>query len=207
MCGSMDLERNKPWREDAIVRIYSMTKPITSVALMMLVEEGKLGLDDAVQTYIPSWKNLRVYASGDAEPCRKHRRPVHHHAVRAADEGRRSRHAHIGPDLRLHVAHRGRCGISPPEDQRLPDARRPGRLRRAAFENPARLLARQALELFGFDRRDGLSRPEALRHDVRRVPAHAAVRAAGHEGHRVLGAGVEDRAFRLAATCQSKAAD
>ena len=64
MCGSMDLERNKPWREDAIVRIYSMTKPITSVALMMLVEEGKLGLDDAVQTYIPSWKNLRVYATG-----------------------------------------------------------------------------------------------------------------------------------------------
>src|SRR6201999_4252490 len=62
--GSMDLERNKPWREDAIVRIYSMTKPITAVALMMLVEEGKLGLDDAVATYIPSWKNLRVYASG-----------------------------------------------------------------------------------------------------------------------------------------------
>jgi CubicO group peptidase (beta-lactamase class C family) len=64
LCGSMDLERSKPWREDAIVRIYSMTKPITAVALMMLVEEGKLGLDDSVQTYIPSWKNLRVYASG-----------------------------------------------------------------------------------------------------------------------------------------------
>jgi CubicO group peptidase (beta-lactamase class C family) len=64
MSGKMDIERNKPWREDAIVRIYSMTKPITAVALMMLVEEGKLGLDDAVATYIPSWKNLRVYASG-----------------------------------------------------------------------------------------------------------------------------------------------
>jgi len=64
MAGSMDLERNKPWREDAIVRIYSMTKPITSVALMMLVEEGKLGLDDNVHTHIPSWKNLRVYSSG-----------------------------------------------------------------------------------------------------------------------------------------------
>ncbi len=64
MCGSMDIERKKPWREDAIVRIYSMTKPITSVALMMLVEEGKLGLDDNVHTHIPSWKNLRVYQSG-----------------------------------------------------------------------------------------------------------------------------------------------
>jgi CubicO group peptidase (beta-lactamase class C family) len=64
MSGKMDIERNKPWREDAIVRIYSMTKPITSVALMMLAEEGKIGLDDMVATHIPSWKNLRVYASG-----------------------------------------------------------------------------------------------------------------------------------------------
>jgi len=64
MSGKMDIERGKPWREDAIVRIYSMTKPITAVALMMLAEEGKIGLDDAVATYIPSWKNLRVYASG-----------------------------------------------------------------------------------------------------------------------------------------------
>ena len=64
MSGQMDVERGKAMREDAIVRIYSMTKPITSVALMMLVEEGALGLDDAVATHIPSWKNLGVYASG-----------------------------------------------------------------------------------------------------------------------------------------------
>ncbi len=64
MAGHMDLERAKPMREDAIFRIYSMTKPITSVALMMLVEEGALGLDDAVATHIPDWKNLGVYASG-----------------------------------------------------------------------------------------------------------------------------------------------
>ena len=64
LSGHMDLERGKKMREDAIFRIYSMTKPITSVALMMLVEEGLIGLDDAVATYIPSWKNLGVYASG-----------------------------------------------------------------------------------------------------------------------------------------------
>jgi CubicO group peptidase (beta-lactamase class C family) len=64
MAGQMDLERGKPMREDTIFRIYSMTKPITSVALMMLVEEGALGLDDDVATHIPSWKNLGVYASG-----------------------------------------------------------------------------------------------------------------------------------------------
>jgi CubicO group peptidase (beta-lactamase class C family) len=64
MSGLMDIERNKKMREDAIFRIYSMTKPITAVALMMLAEEGKLGLDDEVHTHIPSWKNMRVYASG-----------------------------------------------------------------------------------------------------------------------------------------------
>ena len=60
----MDLERGTPMRDDAIFRIYSMSKPITAVALMMLVEEGKLGLDDDVHTYIPSWKKLGVYATG-----------------------------------------------------------------------------------------------------------------------------------------------
>jgi len=64
MCGHIDLERGKPMREDAIFRIYSMSKPITEVTLMMLVEEGLIGLDDDVHTHISAWKNLSVYASG-----------------------------------------------------------------------------------------------------------------------------------------------
>jgi CubicO group peptidase (beta-lactamase class C family) len=64
IAGSMDLERGKSMQEDAIFRIYSMSKPITAVALMMLVEEGKLGLDDAVFTHIPSFRGLGVYQSG-----------------------------------------------------------------------------------------------------------------------------------------------
>ncbi|HYZ39441.1 MAG TPA: serine hydrolase domain-containing protein, partial [Stellaceae bacterium] len=64
MCGQMDIERGKPMREDAIFRVYSMTKPITAVALMMLVEEGLIGLDDAVHAHIAAWKDLGVYASG-----------------------------------------------------------------------------------------------------------------------------------------------
>src|SRR6266478_10237257 len=64
ICGQMDLERGKKIREVAIFRIYSMSKPITAVALMMLVEEGLIGLDDAVHTHIPAWKDLGVYASG-----------------------------------------------------------------------------------------------------------------------------------------------
>ena len=64
MCGQMDIEHGKPMREDALFRIYSMSKPITAVALTMLVEEGLIGLDDTVHTHIPDWKNLGVYASG-----------------------------------------------------------------------------------------------------------------------------------------------
>ncbi|MBV8119651.1 MAG: beta-lactamase family protein [Alphaproteobacteria bacterium] len=64
MCGYMDIERGKPMREETIFRIYSMSKPITAVALMMLVEEGAIGLDDAVHSHIPSWSNLGVYATG-----------------------------------------------------------------------------------------------------------------------------------------------
>jgi CubicO group peptidase (beta-lactamase class C family) len=64
MCGQMDIARGEPMREDAIFRIYSMSKPITAVALMMLVEEGLIGLDDEVHSYIPAWRNLGVYASG-----------------------------------------------------------------------------------------------------------------------------------------------
>ena len=46
--GQMDLERARPLQQDTLFRIYSMTKPITSVALMMLVEEGLIALDDPV---------------------------------------------------------------------------------------------------------------------------------------------------------------
>jgi CubicO group peptidase (beta-lactamase class C family) len=62
--GLADVERGVPLREDTIFRIYSMTKPITSVALMMLVEQGRIALDDPVHKYIPEWKNLGVFVAG-----------------------------------------------------------------------------------------------------------------------------------------------
>mgnify|MGYP000848521299 FL=1 len=62
--GQQDRERSIPLKRDTIFRIYSMTKPITSVALMTLYEEGKFQLDDFVYKYIPSWKNLKSYQSG-----------------------------------------------------------------------------------------------------------------------------------------------
>jgi len=65
--GSMDLERNKPTRDDTIYRIYSMTKPITSVALMTLYEQGYFQLNDPVSRVVPSWKNHRVWVSGEGD--------------------------------------------------------------------------------------------------------------------------------------------
>ena len=65
--GSMDQERNKPMAEDAIFRIYSMTKPITSVALMTLYEKGLFQLNDPVSRFVPSWKNQQVWVSGEGE--------------------------------------------------------------------------------------------------------------------------------------------
>ncbi len=65
--GLMDVERNKPTTDDTIYRIYSMTKPITSVALMTLYEQGYFQLNDPVSRFVPSWKNHRVWVSGEGE--------------------------------------------------------------------------------------------------------------------------------------------
>ena len=62
--GLMDRENKKPMQEDAIFRIYSMTKAVTSISIMQLYEKSKFRLDDPVHWYIPSWKKLRVYESG-----------------------------------------------------------------------------------------------------------------------------------------------
>jgi CubicO group peptidase (beta-lactamase class C family) len=64
--GFADLERKIPVKHDTIFRIYSMTKPITSVAFMMLVEEGAVALDEPVHKYIPEWQNLGVFQAGTA---------------------------------------------------------------------------------------------------------------------------------------------
>jgi CubicO group peptidase (beta-lactamase class C family) len=59
--GWMDIEQRKLIQEDTIFRIYSMSKPIATTALMLLYEEGKVLLQDPVSKYIPSFKDLRVF--------------------------------------------------------------------------------------------------------------------------------------------------
>ena len=64
--GNRDVERGTALTADTVFRIYSMTKPVTSVALMTLVEEGLIALDDPVAKHIPAWKDLAVFAAGVA---------------------------------------------------------------------------------------------------------------------------------------------
>src|ERR1700753_3335870 len=62
--GQRDAEAGLPVEPDTLWRIYSMTKPITSVATMMLYEEGAVELTDAGSRFIPSFKAQRVFAGG-----------------------------------------------------------------------------------------------------------------------------------------------
>jgi CubicO group peptidase (beta-lactamase class C family) len=68
--GLMDRESNAPMREDAIFRIYSMTKPITAVALLMLYEQGHFVLQTPVAKFIPGFRDLQVYAGGAGDDIR-----------------------------------------------------------------------------------------------------------------------------------------
>ena len=65
--GYRDLESRAPMTNDTLFRIYSMTKPVTGVALMALYEEGKFKLSDPVEMYIPEMKDLQVYTGTNAD--------------------------------------------------------------------------------------------------------------------------------------------
>jgi len=74
--GLRDRERGVAIGDDTIFRIYSMTKPVTSIALMQLFEQGMFQLDDPVARLFPSWRNHRVWVSGTGddmvtEPARR----------------------------------------------------------------------------------------------------------------------------------------
>ncbi len=63
--GMMDRERKRPMADDTTFRLYSMTKPITSVALMALYEQGHFQLNDPVARFIPEWREHQVWVSGE----------------------------------------------------------------------------------------------------------------------------------------------
>ena len=70
--GSSDISENDPLEEDDIFRIASMTKPIVSIGLMMLYEEGRFNLNDPVYKYIPEFKNLTIKKRKKVKPVKNH---------------------------------------------------------------------------------------------------------------------------------------
>lgn len=76
--GFRDLARKSPMGKDAIFRIYSMSKTVTSVAVLMLVEEGKITLDDPIARYLPAFAEVQVLSGGtiDAPQLRPAAKPI-----------------------------------------------------------------------------------------------------------------------------------
>jgi CubicO group peptidase (beta-lactamase class C family) len=68
--GTRDLEAGLPVEPDTIWRIFSMTKPITSVAATMLWEEGRFELKDPIERFLPAFADMRVYAAGSSQKPR-----------------------------------------------------------------------------------------------------------------------------------------
>jgi len=64
--GYADREAKKPMRRDTLVQIFSMTKPVTGVAIMQLWEQGKFGLDDPLSMYLPDFANTKVFVGKDS---------------------------------------------------------------------------------------------------------------------------------------------
>ena len=126
--GHMDRERGRLMRDDTIFRIYSMTKPITSIALMMLFEEGRFQLSDPVYKFIPSWRSQEVWVEGTGANTvtRPPKRPMtlHH--------------------LLTHTAGLTYGGILPGMDQPVDDAYRAAGATRSANEPLATFVQRLA---------------------------------------------------------------
>ncbi len=75
--GYQDVAKKLPMRQNTIFRIYSMSKPITGVAMMKLYEQGKWNPDDPLSRYIPEFANLQVYAGDDASGKPRLEKPAH----------------------------------------------------------------------------------------------------------------------------------
>jgi CubicO group peptidase (beta-lactamase class C family) len=80
--GLADRENGKPMARDTIVQIFSMTKPVTGVALMMLYERGKFELDAPLSNYLPEFANVQVYAGQDANGQPRYEAPKRPISVR-----------------------------------------------------------------------------------------------------------------------------
>ncbi len=194
--GVRDPATMAPMTTDTIFRLYSMSKPVTSVAAMILVEQGKLRLDDPIAKFIPSFAHPQVAtertdASGksylDFAPAEK---PITVLDLMRQSSGISSAFTNLVAD---HAA-LSRCG---PVRRRF----RQCRFRGAACETAAGLSAGHGVGLRPFDRFARPHHRDRLGPVAVRFPEAVSVRSAGHDRHRLLRA----RSRQSAAHCAADA--
>ena len=160
----MNVAKNVPMAKDTIFRIASMTKAVTSIGVMLLVEQGKLGLDDEVSKY-----HARAQEPAGVQQGRRERRHVRDAAGEAADHHSAAADAHVGHRLFV-VGSRARA--------RAEEDRRDQRLRAAA-----RARARRAVDLRRQHARAWRRDREDLRQRIDAYLENAHPRSAGHARH------------------------
>ena len=173
--GLADRENNKPFARDTVVQIFSMTKPVTGVALMQLYERGKFELDAPLAVYAPEFAEMQVYAGVDANGQPKYEAPKRPITVR---------------DILRHTA--GFNGDGAPEAvtalYRQADPRNPNNALPEVIAKMAKVpLAYQPGTQWIVQRcrrRAGLPGAEDLRRSVRRVPEAAHLPPARHDAAR-----------------------
>ena len=151
--GQRDIAANAPMTKDTIFRDYSMTKPVTGVAMMILYEQGKWLPSDPISKFIPQFAHLKVFtgvdATGQAGPRRSRSR---------ADDARA--HDPLRRLLLRQRPHRRRRHVQRSESDAV---RQPAGDGRQARHHPAQLPARQRLDLQRLDGHRGIHRRKALR--------------------------------------------
>ena len=189
--GFQDKDAGKPMSMDSLFRIYSMTKPLVSVAAMILVEEGKLQLTDPVSKFIPAFKDQRVsVAKADAEFARvTYGTAPADREMTVQDLLRHTAglaYGEITENAPVKDAYT-KAGLYKPAVSRLRCARaHAGRIQRAVRRSAARAPARH---LLGVQPRERPARPRGrsgVGQAPRRFPGRAHLQAAGHERHRLL---------------------
>ena len=187
--GFADVERKVPAQDDTIFRIYSMTKAITAVAFMMLVEEGKVALDEPVHKYIPEWKDLGVFVAGTAPNfmTRPPSRPM-----QIVDLLRHTSGLTYGLQQRSNVDAAYR------EDKiaRHGAGKNTRRHDQGPLETSTGVLARRGLELLGFHRCARLPHRQDFGQALPPVSEGAHLRSAWHGRHRFPCAGGEGPSLR-----------
>ena len=177
--GYRDAAAREPLGTDAIFSVASMTKPMTSVAAMLLVEEGRLLLGDQVAKYLPPLAALKVAQDGGR---------VEGACAEAGADHPGPAAPHVGADLQRARQHAGAQGL-PRLVDRHGRADGQGRCDRRAGQGAAAVRSGQRLGVRLLQRCAGLRRRGGGRHAARRFSGSAPVVAAGHERYQLRPAG------------------